>query len=513
VILRRWLWTGLTFGIWVQSPTATPLQQITQDSLPALPGIGWRFSDGLDREFGPANLFARLQTEKEAKSGAERANWLTLEDLLKSVAKSYPLLLAAEQERAIAEAELLGAQGGFDTTLRSWSEFAPTGRYIHRRYDLVLEQPTQLWGSSFYSGYRQGSGTFAPYDGKQATLSDGEWRSGFRLPLWRNGPTDRRRANVQIAEMGQGVAGASIEFQRLAIVRSATRRYWEWVAAGNRYRVTRSLLETAETRNGAIAEAVRLGQFPPIDLTDNARAVLERRSQLVAAERLVQQTSIELSLFHRDLAGNTVIPNAKQLPPAFPEPEFLNEDSVAKDSSLALSRRPELLRLSAQIAQARVERRLAANQRQPAIDLLFGFSQDVGSGSPTISRKESEAGFAFDFPLQRRAAIGKMQAEDAKLERLTRQEQFARDRIVAEIQDAVSAVRTAYQRLGLAREELKAARQLEEAERTKLDLGDSTLFVLNLRELTTADTAIREVLALLDYHLARADYKASIAER
>ena len=51
------------------------------------------------------------------------------------------------------------------------------------------------------------------------------------------------------------------------------------------------------------------------------------------------------------------------------------------------------------------------------------------------------------------------------------------------------------------------SRELEEAERTRFELGEGTFFMLNLREQATLDAALREALAQADYQRARAGYE------
>ena len=53
------------------------------------------------------------------------------------------------------------------------------------------------------------------------------------------------------------------------------------------------------------------------------------------------------------------------------------------------------------------------------------------------------------------------------------------------------------------------ARELEALERDRFDLGDSTQFLVNLRELNTADAAFREIKALADYQKALAEFSAA----
>jgi hypothetical protein len=54
---------------------------------------------------------------------------------------------------------------------------------------------------------------------------------------------------------------------------------------------------------------------------------------------------------------------------------------------------------------------------------------------------------------------------------------------------------------------VRVSRELEEAERTRFEVGDGTLFMLNLREQATLDAAVREALAHADYQRARAAYE------
>jgi outer membrane protein TolC len=114
--------------------------------------------------------------------------------------------------------------------------------------------------------------------------------------------------------------------------------------------------------------------------------------------------------------------------------------------------------------------------------------------------------------LQRRAARGREQAAEARLTQIDQRTRFQRDQIVAEVQDAVSAVRAAFQRVGVLTNEVVATRRVEVAERDRYELGDSNLFTLNLREISTVDAQIREVLAFADYYRAVALYELSIAQ-
>ncbi|MFO0676563.1 MAG: TolC family protein [Polyangiaceae bacterium] len=143
----------------------------------------------------------------------------------------------------------------------------------------IVEKPTSLWGVSGFAGWKYGRGDFATYNGSQQTLEYGEVRAGVNVPIWRNGPIDRRRANLARAELGQDIAALSVKDQRIQVRRAATHRYWAWVAAGAKVAIAKDLLAIVEDRDAGLATRVERGDLPKIERTDNARAIEQRRAQ------------------------------------------------------------------------------------------------------------------------------------------------------------------------------------------------------------------------------------------
>ncbi|MBX3217750.1 MAG: TolC family protein, partial [Labilithrix sp.] len=90
---------------------------------------------------------------------------------------------------------------------------------------------------------------------------------------------------------------------------------------------------------------------------------------------------------------------------------------------------------------------------------------------------------------------------------------YMKDKITLEVRDAAAGTDAAAARLGLARRELELAQQLEQAERQRFDMGDSTMLFVNIREQATFDAARRELDTLLDHHKALALYRAVVGGR
>ncbi|MBM3728815.1 MAG: TolC family protein [Acidobacteria bacterium] len=436
---------------------------------------------------------------------------LTLDRVLASVEQNYPPLLATLAGRDLADAELEQALGRFDLLLGAQFDTDRGGFYSNERFSLGFSQPLAAGGINTYGGWRVSQGRIAPYDGRNETRSLGEYRGGLTMPLFRNRAMDERRGNVEKARAGQRIAALTIDQQRLVVRQIAALRYWDWAAAGQRLRIAREVLGVAMERDAALREAARLGQIPAIEVTENQRQILQRRSQLVEAERGLQQASIALSLFYRDAAGQPVPASPQEVPAKLPSTSTLTPQSETEGLDQALARRPEITRLAAQRSQLGIEASLARNDLLPAVDLGLGFTSEAGRGPVQRGPNEIKASLRFELPFQRRAASGRLHAAQARIRQIEQSERFVRDQISVEVRDAASAVRAAHERAELARAEVTVALDLADAERERFRLGDSTLFTVNLREQAAVEAEIREVAGVNDYLRALTAYEQATA--
>ena len=105
----------------------------------------------------------------------------------------------------------------------------------------------------------------------------------------------------------------------------------------------------------------------------------------------------------------------------------------------------------------------------------------------------------------------KLQAVQGKLAQLQVKRRFTEDKVVADVQMAYAALASAYEQAFQARQTVRYAEDLAQRERRGFDLGASDLLRVTLREQYAAESAEKEVYALLLYHQARADLRAAIA--
>ena len=427
----------------------------------------------------------------------------------------YPLLAAAVEERAIAQARLMSREGAFDLRAGARSKVKPRGFYETYEGGAFLEQPTQLWGADFFGEYRIGRGNFALWNGGDETNAGGEFRVGIRLPLLRDRAIDDRRAGLRKAQIGVEAAEPAIRERLLAFSRAASFAYWDWVANGMRVAIAEQLVETAQNRQSQLDRRAARGALPQIDLVDNQRLIVDRQVRLITARRKFEQATINLSLFLRSEDGSPRMAEATQIPAEFPPEANPDRAYLASDVERAFEQQPILQKLAFLAEKTELDIELSRNRMLPSLDISVAGSQDIGGAAKDPDDKGPgvlEAKVEIALPLQRREARGEVSAARAQLRRIQSEQRFARDRIAAEVEKAYAALHAAFEQLSATRQNLDLARQLRTAEHRKLSLGTSNLIDVNIRELQTFEAASSLINAQADYFRALAHYRATLGD-
>lgn len=438
---------------------------------------------------------------------------LSLEDVIGSVYRSYPLLESANWQREIAAGEQLAASGGYDLKLKAASENGPVGFYQTYRQNVGIVQPLYYGGEAF-AGYRIGRGSFQPWYLERQTNEGGEFKAGFVAPLWQDRTIDPRRAELWRSTAGRQLVEPEIQAQLIGFVQEGSYAYWNWVAAAAKFRIANRVLELAESRTERIRRQVEENLLDPPELTDNLRLVAERRAKRADALRKLQQTGVKLSLYLRDGNGEPRVPPPSAAP-EFPRPAPIEASQLELDIQEALNRRPETAVISLMQRQLEVDLSQATNETRPSVDAVVSAAKDMGL--PTSSKNdkgpfELDAALLVDVPLQRRKARGKIQSLSAKLRQLQAKRRITEDKIVTDVQAAYAGWASALEQVVQTEQAVAYSEDLARRERRNFELGASDLLKVTLREQYAVESAEKAVDALLLYHLARADYRAALAQ-
>jgi outer membrane protein TolC len=438
---------------------------------------------------------------------------LVLDDIVRSVQQSYPLLRAAILERQVADGKQLASWGDFDLAMKVFGIAEPQGFYQTYRNGIALEQPL-IRGGYLYGGYKIGDGNFQPWFGERETNEGGEFAAGFGVPLLKDRLIDTRRAAVFQADLARQAVEPALQTQMLEFVRIASQVYWSWVAAGQILEAQRELLKNAQARVRQIEERVNAGDLGKIVRINNEQLIAARESKVIEAQRKLQESAIKLSLFLRAATGEPVIPDESQLPPTFPEHKPPDDEMLHRDIAAAIDASPILTELDLVAESVRIELRDAENMLLPKLDARVLASKDVGAAASPKGDKtpfELEAGIYGELPLQRREARGKITAAQGRLAQLNTKRQFVVNKITAAVQDAFSALAAATGRIERANTNLRLSRETLELARAQFDVGDVDLIELNIYEQAVTDAQLLLIAAEADFFFALADYRAALS--
>jgi outer membrane protein TolC len=437
---------------------------------------------------------------------------LTLPDVLDSVRRQYPPMLAAMMERDIASGRLRSASGVFDLNLLAKAYGNAAGYYQSGTVDVGVEQYLGLGGSTIFGGYRLTFGERLPDYYWNRTQGGGEPRVELGVPLLRDNAIDARRAGLAKANLDRDLADPLIARQQLDFLRTATVAYVAWFAAGRRWELAERLLRVAEDRTAALERQADLGLVPRVVLTDNRRLVVAREIGVVQARRRFEATALALSLFARGDDQAPIVAERHRLPPELPQVKAPDASRLEADVQRAMDYRPELRQLDLVREKLEVDRALARNQLQPNLDARVALSQGVGEDIYfDRGELEAKAGIELKVPLQRREASGRLAELEGRITQVVTDQRFFRDRIATEVRDTFSALRAAHEQLAQTRLNAELARELQSAEEERFRRGAVDMLALQIREQAAFDAQTQAVDAVAEYFRALADYRAAIA--
>jgi len=451
-----------------------------------------------------------------AHANGEAKDPLYFDEVARSVEAHDPRIRQALERLRSAEGEAQAARGAFDPRIEGDGKLLTGAYYDLRNANVELRQPTTLWGSEIYAGYRVGLGLngFWPTYRADQTLSGGEVRAGIEIPIWRGGPIDQERAARARTQFLEDAARRGLSATELDLELGAARAYWGWVSAGQSREVAKSLLQLAEERDAQLRRRLEAGSIAEFDVTDNERILFERRALLVSANRALEKAAFELSLFLRDADGRSELPDPERLPPSV---EVSSLEPVAQDQIIerVLSCHPEVERARAELEAVEIERRLARNRLAPELFGFFQYSRDLGELTDTeqdftLPGNVYEAGVVLSMPLLFRTERGRAQAATAQWERKRAEVQFIEDQLRARTRDAASAVRAAHERAELAEGVVETASELAEGERRRFEVGASNLIFVNLREQQAAFARMRYIEAVAVSEIEKTRWETTV---
>lgn len=460
---------------------------------------------------GPVVIFAGPVKEMPAAESLPPIPF-SVEELHSRIDRTHPLLRGAGAEKTIARGKMLKALGAFEPTLvndTALERFIPrndpaSGTQTVGYNDTLVEalHPSGFRGSA---GIRQAIGDARipdlgfNNDNQQVILG------GF-IPLLRGLMVNPERAELQRSELADPLAEIKIAQTRQGLFLAAAHQFWEWVSAAKLLDVQKRALAVAEERYKQVDERAKAGAVAPIDVTEAGHEVHRRREVAIAARRLLEQEQFKLSMFLWE-NGSPTIPPMDRVPEFPREGRMPTTEDIMTHKLAATKERPEVKELEVEARINNIDLALAKNNLLPSLDL---------EAAPARSPEKFVLGLGYRFgvelriPLMQRRSRGEVLQAQGQAERLVMAQQYRENQVQIDVDNAVSAIQRARERIEEAAQALRLVEIVEEGERYRFSVGTSSVLFVNLRERNTIDSEQQVIRAKAEYCKALAQYQWAI---
>ena len=437
---------------------------------------------------------------------------LTLDEVLAWVDRAHPLLKGAGTEKIVAKGKMLRALGAFEPTLVNDTEmerFIPSSGPQDTKtvgFNDTLIEARHPWGFRGSAGIREVINGPAKIPDLAFNNGNNQVLLGGFIPLLRGLITNPENAELERSNLADPKADNQIAQTRQDLFFAAASEYWDWTAAVKMADVQKRALKVAEDRFKQVEQRAKAGAAAPLDAVEANQEVQRRRESLIAATRAVEQEQYKLSMFlwERDLPVTPSVDRAWNFPVAVDPP---SAEVVKADKLVARTTRPEIREVEIEAKLNNIDLALAKNNLLPSLDL---------EATPARSPEKFVLGLGYRFgaevriPFLQRRSRGEVMEAQGKADRFVLVQKYREQQVLVDVDNALSALERAKERIAAAGQSLQLARTLEEGERFRFSVGATSVLFVNLRERNAVDSEANLLRAQADYQKAQAFYQWAI---
>lgn len=419
---------------------------------------------------------------------ADSSKVFTLDDFYARVLRYHPVARQAALLDERARQEIRMARGMLDPQISSkYYEKELGDKSYFSLWDNSLKVPV-WYGTDLKAGFEKNTGLHV--NPENQTPGNGLSYVGISVPLGQGLIIDERRAVIRQAKLMKGLAEAEKISMINKLLLQGAKDYWDWMFAYHQKKLYKEGYELAAFRFKSVKERVLQGDLPPIDTVEAKMEVQNRKAMLTSSQVIHENASLVLSNYLWTAENAPLEINSDALIPdiASPEKEMLQQDSLLNLLDVARARHPDLMKLKVKQEQLAIERKFLADKLKPKINIEYNFLQ---AGFPLQEESLTTGyipgnytlGFSFNFPLFLRSERGKLQLNKIKQTETGLEQQQSSREIENQVQAYYNDLIGLQEQVDLQEEMVESARMLRNGEQRLFENGESSLFLINSREM------------------------------
>ena len=441
---------------------------------------------------------------------AQEIQRLSFEDYIQWVQEFHPISIQADLNLRLGQMEVRKARGGFDPMLYGnldKKEFNQS-TYFEKREVGVLA-PTWM-GVELMGNFEQNSGAYL--NSERAVPTNGLLAAGAALNLGQGLLLDDRRATLKKAKLYEQATEVERLNFRNELNLQATAAYWKWAAAFENKLVLEEGVKLAEVRFNGIKRSYELGDQAAIDTVEALSQLLNRQYRLQLADISFFENTQVLNTYLWNDSGEPMQLDSAIIPQTLSQ--FLSPAPEAEELRTLVGRHPELLLTDFDLATLNVEKRLRTQELLPVVKLKYNFlTENLADARPSpLFENNYKWGLTVYSPLFLRKTRGELGSTIAKLEIKQTGRNLKEQQLRTKLEAELNSWNVLNQQVRTLAENVKSLDALLIGETRRFEIGESSLFLVNAREVAVFDARVtlNELSSRLQIAYAKARFAAGI---
>lgn len=427
---------------------------------------------------------------------AQAVETMTFEAYIDAVQTGHPMMAQVGLQADIADNTVRMARGGFDPKLEGdWQKKAFDDKNYYSVGGAAVKLPT-WYGVELKAAYDRSSGIFL--DNSDALPTRGLLSAGVSVGLGRGLVIDNRRAELQKAKIFQE---STAEIQRLMandLIFEATQAYLNWQIATANLTIAEEGLILAQTRLDGVISSFVNGDKPAIDTLETYIAWQNRS---IEYEKLIQESTNAIIDVNNYLWVDREVPVELE-DGTVPDPldVFVAADlvdSLTVSQSEWLDQHPELRIYDFKLEELDVDVKLAKEDLKPDVRIDYNPLIAVGENQifDQFSPSNYKIGATVSYPLMQRKQRGKLQINRIKVESTAYDQAIKRQSLDTKLDQYLNNISRLSTQYNLVTETAENYRLMLVGENRKLEVGESSVFLVNTRESKYLDSRYKSIEA------------------
>lgn len=355
-------------------------------------------------------------------------------------------------------------------------------------------------------------------------------------PLLRGFGSNVNLRYVRIANENRKVSRLLFEQQVLETVYGASRIYFDLVSLGENTAVKQESLRASRKLQQDDASQVEVGTLAPIELVRANALVSSSEFDLAQAQGLYRQQEVILRNLILRVDSPVFAAAITQIVPTdvIRVPEALDQTPVGDLIQRGLARRPDLAQSELQVKTGKISAAASRSQALPQLNVYAnvetrGSSEQAyeqlgtqGTGVPTLPANFAlgglrvstivQGGVQLNLPLRNRVAQADAARDEVQVRQVEARTEKLENQIRQDIENSQIAVETSFAAYRAALASRGYQEQLLQAERDKLEFGQSTNLLVIQNEAYLAQARSTEIAARSNYQKARTELDRSLGD-